>query len=257
MFIPGIHSSAGAGRQYVIAGQALHVAPDHAVPRGAVSSDWLFLGELDGEPCFATAADHAVPAGTAAVPLRQLFGVLSDEDFAVAGRALGLVAWDRDHRFCGRCAAATERSRIERVRRCTRCEHGAYPRLSPAVIVLVERDGRALLARNARTRSPFHSVLAGFVEVGETLEECVGRELAEEAGIAVTDIRYFGSQPWPLTGSLMVAFTARWAAGELVADPAEIFDAGWFAPDELPPTLPGKLSISRALIDDFVRRRGR
>ncbi|HVV85017.1 MAG TPA: NAD(+) diphosphatase, partial [Kofleriaceae bacterium] len=141
----------------------------------------------------------------------------------------------------------------ERARTCTACKFASYPRLSPAVIVLVERDGRCLLARNARTRSPFHSTLAGFVEVGETLEACVAREVREEAGIELADVRYFGSQPWPFTGSLMIGFTARWASGDLVEDPAEIMDAGWFAPDALP-AVPPPLSIARALIDDFVRR---
>jgi NAD+ diphosphatase len=179
--------------------------------------------------------------------------VLSDEDFGVAGRALGLTAWDRDHRFCGRCGSPTERSTTERVRTCTACKHGAYPRLSPAVIMLVERDGRALLARNARFTLPFFSTLAGFVEVGETLEHAVAREVREEAGIDVADIRYFGSQPWPFSGSLMIGFTARWGGGEIVADPVEVADAGWFAPGELPP-IPPKLSIARELIDDFVAR---
>ena len=177
--------------------------------------------------------------------------MLSDDAFAVAGRALGLVAWDRDHRHCGRCGAATVRSDRERVRTCGGCGLTAYPRLSPAVIVLVERAGRCLLARNARTRMPFFSTLAGFVEVGETLEECVAREIREEAGIEVADVRYFGSQPWPFTGSLMVGFTARWAGGEIVEDPTEIADAGWFAPDALP-VVPPPLSIARALIEDVV-----
>jgi NAD+ diphosphatase len=100
---------------------------------------------------------------------------------------------------------------------------------------------------------PFHSVLAGFVEVGESLEDCVRREVAEEAGIELADIRYFGSQPWPLTNSLMIGFTARWASGEIVEDPTEIMDAGWYAPDALP-TVPGKLSIASELIADFARR---
>ncbi|HEY5945863.1 MAG TPA: NAD(+) diphosphatase, partial [Kofleriaceae bacterium] len=147
-------------------------------------------------------------------------------------------------------------SAVERVRTCARCGYGAYPRLSPAVIMLVEREGRALLARNARFSLPFFSTLAGFVEVGETLEQAVAREVAEEAGVAIEDIRYFGSQPWPFTGSLMIGFTARWASGEIEADATEIADADWFAPDALPP-VPPKLSIARELIDDFVRRHTR
>jgi NAD+ diphosphatase len=253
VFTPRITTTATRGRIFAIAGQSLHVVRDGErarVPVAAPPPGALYLGDLDGEACFAV--DGALDAGEPAA-LRQLFGVLSDDDFGVAGRALGLTAWDRDHRFCGRCGAPTERSTTERVRTCTACKHGAYPRLSPAVIMLVERDGRALLARNARFTLPFFSTLAGFVEVGETLEHAVAREVREEAGIDVTDIRYFGSQPWPFSGSLMIGFTARWGGGEIVADPVEVADAGWFAPGELPP-IPPKLSIARELIDDFVAR---
>ncbi|MBK9033939.1 MAG: NAD(+) diphosphatase [Myxococcales bacterium] len=256
-FTPAVSSAATTGRLFVIAGAGLCVVtdPQVAVPIGPPDGA-LHLGDLDGAACFARLVeDGGPPPGTEVMPLRQLFGVLTDDEFAVAGRALGLTAWDRDHRHCGRCGAATARSDRERVRTCGACGLAAYPRLSPAVIVLVERDGRCLLARNARTRMPFFSTLAGFVEVGETLEECVAREIHEEAGLELTDVRYFGSQPWPFTGSLMVGFTARWASGEIVEDPTEIADAGWFAPDALP-VVPPPLSIARALIDDFVRRHG-
>ncbi len=225
--------------------------PEVAIPDGDATGA-LFLGELDGQPCFAQSVDEP-PAGTEPLALRQLFGTLGDEAFAVAGRALGLIAWDRDHRHCGRCGSLTERSEIERMRTCRRCGFGAYPRLSPAVIMLVERDGRCLLARNARTRMPFFSTLAGFVEVGETLEEAVAREVKEEAGVEIGDVRYFGSQPWPFSGSLMVGFTAHWKSGEIHEDPSEILEAQWFAPRALP-VVPPKLSIARALIDDFVAR---
>jgi NAD+ diphosphatase len=261
-FTPGVADRATEGRLYVVSGISLYVLDDRAsaprVPIAAISgADWLYLGARDGTPCFARALweGEPPPTGTTPISLRQLFNVIDDEDFGIAGRALGLTSWDRDHRFCGRCGGSTERSTVERVRTCTRCGHGAFPRLSPAVIALVERDGRALLARNARTNMPFHTVLAGFVEVGETLEAAVARELAEEAGIEVDDIRYFGSQPWPFTGSLMVGFTARWKSGNLVAAEEEIVDADWFAPDALPP-LPPRLSIARELIDDFIRRHG-
>lgn len=225
------------------------------VPVGDATADAIYLGELDGEPCFAIDAGGSGGASELgeSVALRQLYGVLSDEEFGVAGRALGMLAWDRDHRYCGRCGGPTERSPRERARTCAQCKHAAFPRLSPAVIMLVEREGKALLARNARFPGSFFSTLAGFVEVGETLEHAVAREVAEEAGIVVDDIRYFGSQPWPFTSSLMIGFTARWASGELTPDPSELAEAGWFAPDELPP-VPPKLSIARELIDDFVRR---
>lgn len=262
-FRPGVHSHATSGRLYLLVGQALCVVRDTPprVPSGAAAGA-IYLGDHDGEPCFAQLLADGPPDGSEPVPLRQLYGALSDEEFAIAARALGLTAWDRDHRYCGRCGAPTVRGGAgaagpgepaERARVCTACGFAAYPRISPAVIVLVERDGRALLARNARTNLPFYSTLAGFVEVGETLEDTVAREIREEAGIEVEDIRYFGSQPWPFTGSLMVGFTARWRAGDLVPDPAELRDADWFAPDALP-LVPPPLSIARALIDDFVRR---
>jgi NAD+ diphosphatase len=247
-FVPGIVTTARRGRLFATTPDGKLFVVGNEVPIGDVDDTALYLGELDGEPCFATERADGEP-----VALRQLFGVLADEAFGVASRALGLMAWDRDHRFCGRCGSETARSMTERVRTCAQCRHGAYPRLSPAVIMLVERDGKALLARNARFTLPFYSTLAGFVEVGETLEETVAREVAEEAGVAVDNIRYFGSQPWPFTGSLMIGFTARWASGEIVADPTEIADAGWFGPHELP-VVPPKLSIARALIDDFVAR---
>ncbi|MEQ1506124.1 MAG: NAD(+) diphosphatase [Myxococcota bacterium] len=251
-FEPGVTPPASDGRLYLLAGQALCVAADGALPIGEAGPDAVYLGLHDGVPCFAREVE-AAPEGTSAVPLRKLFGAVSDETFAIAGRALGLTAWDRDHRFCGRCGAPTGRSAVERLRTCTACGHGAYPRLSPAVIVLVERDGHALLARNPRFPVPFFSTLAGFVEVGETLEHAVSREIREEAGIEIADIRYFGSQPWPFSGSLMIGFTARHHAGDLVPDPTELAEAGWYPPHALPP-VPPKLSIARALIDDFVHR---
>ena len=259
MFVPGIDAPpAGQARQFVIRGQSLIVRDGPVVPVGAVDERWLYLGRQDDAPCFALAiaADEASPIDGEPVALRDLFGALPDEDFAIAGRALGLTTWDDQHRFCGRCGAATTRSTVERARTCPRCDLAHYPQLSPAVIALVERDGRALLARNARFPKAFHSCLAGFVEVGETLEQAVAREIEEEAGIQVTDVRYAGSQPWPFSSSLMIGFTARWASGEIVPDPTEIQDAGWFAADELP-MLPSSISISRQLIDGFISRHRR
>lgn len=254
-FVPGVSSAATEGRLFLVAGQSLGVTRDGdrpQVPFGPAGPELLFLGELDGVPCFGgLLADP--PASVEVVPLRQLYGALSDGDFGIAGRALGLTAWDRDHRYCGRCGGATVVSTVERLRTCTTCGHGAYPRLSPAVIALIERDGHALLARNPRFPTPFFSTLAGFVEVGESLEQAVSREIHEEAGIEIADIRYFGSQPWPFSGSLMIGFTARWSAGDLDPDPTELAEAGWFPAHALPP-VPPKLSIARELIDDFVRR---
>jgi NAD+ diphosphatase len=136
---------------------------------------------------------------------------------------------------------------------CPQCGLIDFPRISPAVIVLVERDKKVLLARSSRFKDELYSVLAGFVDPGETLEEAVRREVKEEVNIEVSNIRYFGSQPWPFPDSLMIAFTAQYSGGEIHVDGTEILDTNWFDPDKLP-TIPGKISIARALIDWFVSK---
>jgi NAD+ diphosphatase len=209
--------------------------------------------------CFSglTPEAMALPPGYAARDLRALFEHFDDFEIGVAGRAKQIAHWDRDHQFCGRCGAATEAVRGERARRCPACGQSNYPRIAPAIIVAVTRqadDGpRILLARNHRFPPGRYSVIAGFVEAGETLEECVRREVGEETGVEVTNIRYFGSQPWPFPNSLMIGFTAEYAGGEITLSDDEIADAQWFAPDALP-LVPPKISIARKLIDDFVAR---
>ena len=219
-----------------------------AIEEGPLPDRAHFLGALDGRPCVAT-EEPGAPDATGFVGLRQLWGQVDAQVWAIAGRAVQIVAWDVAHRFCGRCGAVTQPLTDQRARQCPRCGLAAYPRLAPAVIVLVERDdGRVLLARNANFSENFYSCLAGFVEPGETLEEAVRREVREEVGIEVGDLRYFGSQPWPFPHSLMIGFTARLASGELRPDGLEITEAGWFSPSELP-HLPGEISIARALIE--------
>ena len=186
--------------------------------------------------------------------MRALFGLLDENLIWVAGRANQLVDWRRIHRYCGRCGHATEDKPDERARICPRCGLINYPRLSPAIIVAVVKGDRILLARNKRFRRPFYSVLAGFVEPGETLEECVAREVGEEVGISLANIRYFGSQPWPFPNSLMVGFVAEHAGGEIAVDNRELTDARWFSAGNLPP-IPPRISIARRLIDWFVETR--
>jgi NAD+ diphosphatase len=139
----------------------------------------------------------------------------------------------------------------ERAKTCPACGLNSYPRLSPAVIVAVVKDDKLLLATSPRFRSSFWSVLAGFVEPGETLEDCVVREVEEEVGITVRNVRYFGSQPWPFPDSLMLGFTAEYAKGEIKTDGMEIVEADWFGADNLP-NVPPSVSIARRLIDWFV-----
>jgi NAD+ diphosphatase len=195
--------------------------------------------------------DAAIPEPLTVAGLRELYAALGPERFAVAGRALQVVEWAGTHRFCGRCATPTERVPTERCMRCPACELMAYPRISPAIIVLVRRGDEALLARGVRFPGAFYSTLAGFAEVGESLEETLAREVREEVGIEVKGARYFGSQSWPFPHSLMVGFTAEWASGDIAADGSEILDAQWFRADALPP-IPPRVSIARQLIDAWV-----
>jgi NAD+ diphosphatase len=213
-----------------------------------------FLGRMDSVPCFSGALETPdEPDGMAFRSLRSLLGELSDDDFALAGRAFQVMDWDRTSRFCGRCGRPTEPVPGERARACAACGTHIFPRITPAVIVAVVRDGKLLLARSTRFPKAFQSVLAGFVEPGETLEECVRREVREEVGIEVANLRYFGSQPWPFPNSLMVGFTAEHAGGELVLEEKEIASADWYSPGEVRGLdLPRPQSISRRLIDWFL-----
>jgi len=214
----------------------------------------LYLGVLGGIRCWAAEAPADAPpppAGHAWEGLRTLFSVLDDAHFALAGRAIQLVDWDRSHRYCGRCGAPTEAKAEERARVCPACRLSAYPRIAPAVMALVQREGEILLGRSPHFPPGMYSALAGFVEPGETLEQCLAREVEEEVGVQVSRIRYFASQPWPFPNSLMIAFVCDWIGGEIRPQAGEIEDAKWFNVLQLP-KLPSRISIARRLIDAVV-----
>lgn len=219
--------------------------------------DALRVGALDGISCYAIldppGSGMEIP-GAEWVSLRLSDGKFDYEMFQIYGGARHLLLWAQNNRFCGRCGKPMELKSDERCFQCSACGFTSYPRISPAVIVSVEKDGKLLLARSGRFPQAMYSVLAGFVEPGETLEECVRREIKEETGIEVKNIQYFKSQPWPYPDSLMIGFTAEYAGGELSLDPHELVDAGWYTPEEFP-AIPRKISISRALIDHFVERK--
>lgn len=180
--------------------------------------------------------------------LRSLFGRMEEPMLAVAGRAFQISDWARTHRYCGVCGRPMERQPGERAMKCA-CGHLAYPRISPAMMVLVKRAGSILLAHNVAAPPGRFSALAGFVEPGESVEEAVHREVREEVGLEVGNLRYFASQSWPFPGQLMLAFTAEYAGGDLVLDPAEIGEARWIGAGDPLPELPPPQTISRALID--------
>jgi NAD+ diphosphatase len=214
-----------------------------------------YLGLLGGTDCYAAELpkDLDPPGGMVFKGLRALFGSLGEPWYRVAFLAAHLVEWDRTTLFCGQCGAENCRKSDTRAKECPKCGLLTFPRISPAVIVSVERDDKLLLARSNRFVTGFYSVLAGFVEPGETIEETVRREIKEEVGIDVRNIRYFGSQPWPFPDSLMIGFTAEYEKGEILIDAEEIVDAGWYGAHELP-QIPDKLSIARRLIDWFVEK---
>lgn len=222
---------------------------------GLEPSEKVFLGTLEGKPCYAAAlADSkSAPEGMAFLDLRQVYGRIEEDLIPVAFRALHLLDWSQKTRFCGKCGMKMQDKDGAYAKECPGCGNLRFPRISPAVIVLVERGDQCLLASSPRFKDGFYSTLAGFAEPGETLEETVAREVREETGIEVQDIRYFGSQPWPFPDSLMIGFTAQYAGGEIRVDSAEILDAQWFSSDRLP-KIPGKISIARRLIDWFVAK---
>lgn len=191
------------------------------------------------------------PEGYAWNSLRALFLQLEEDEFAMAGRAAQLANFEATHRFCGQCGEQTAAVVGERARECRECGHRTYPRISPVVIVRIVKEGKILLARHHGRAAAFWTILAGFAEISETLEQCVAREVLEECGIEVKNIAYAGSQSWPFPHSLMIAFKAEWAGGEVRPDTTEIAEAAFFGPDELP-LVPPPRSIAGRLIQEFV-----
>jgi NAD+ diphosphatase len=225
----------------------------------AADPDWNahFLGMLDDDACWGVDVPHGEdPSYGAASDLYSYFGTVGETEWLVAGRAVQLVEWARTHRFCGHCGTPTEPQPSERAMRCPACGLLAFPRVAPAMITLVTRgaagpDQSVLLARGVQFHTPMYSCLAGFVEPGESLEGAVVREVREEVGVEVDNVRYQSSQPWPFPHSLMVGFRAEWVRGDIVCDPSEITDAHWYTRDHLP-IIPPRISIARKLIDAWV-----
>ena len=206
---------------------------------------------------------RAIPAeyelvGFKLTPLRHLLTRWAIHEFEYASRAIQLQQWQRSHLFCSRCGAHTVRHAKEYAMVCPACNYSQYPRLQPCVIVAITRhDGSTpsiLLARSPRFPIPMFSLIAGFVEVGETLENAVAREVFEEVGIDIKNIRYMGSQPWPFPSNLMIGFQAEYAGGDLVLQEDEIAEAAFYPFAQLP-LLPPSGSIANRMIDQIINEK--
>lgn len=244
---------------FAFIGEDLILTTDHQFPGLAAlrelatpRADFL-VGELGGAPCRASLlpADTVLPAGLQAISLRFLHGLLPEGYWAIAARAKQMLNWDLASRYCGACGTPTEFSTGEPAKLCPTCGQRDFPRIAPAVIVVVRRGAELLLARSPHFRPGMYSALAGFMEAGESVEECLRREVFEEVGIHIARLRWFDSQTWPFPHSLMLAFHADYAGGEISPQPGEIEDAGWFSLDRLP-DLPYPVSIAHRLINAAV-----
>nr|WP_321508015.1 NAD(+) diphosphatase [uncultured Methanoregula sp.] len=221
--------------------------------QGISGENAQYLGHRNSHPSYALEipGDNPCPEGLAWSGVRELAGTLPEEELAIAGLAIQVTDYNRTTRFCGRCGTRTRSSLTERAKVCPACHYVTYARLSPAVIVLVRNNNTILLAHNKQAPPGRNSLVAGFVEPGETIEHAVHREVQEETGISIKNVKYIASEPWPFPNSLMIGFIADYKGGTIIPDGIEIDTAGWFDRDHLP-DLPPKLSISRALIDIWL-----
>jgi NAD+ diphosphatase len=202
--------------------------------------------------CAELSPDYALPAHFQALPLRKSLEMLTRDWYSIIARAYAIITWDKNHQFCGRCARPTEYHPDIFERKCNHCQLYFYPRISPSVIVLIKKGDHLLMARSPHFPPGVYGLIAGFVEPGESIEEAACREVKEEVGIAIKNLQYFGSQPWPFPDSLMFGFTADYAEGDIVMNRAELEDAGWYRYDQLPGRPSTSISIASTLIDHFI-----
>ncbi len=225
--------------------------------RGPALDAPLYLGTLDGLPCLAADVEPGadVPNGWQALGLRALFGRVSEAEYGLAGYAAQMLHWRATSVFCPVSGDRTVSKDGDWGRRCPGCGHVGYPHVTPATLILVHDGPRLLLGHKPGWGSRY-SILAGFAEPGESLEECVRREVGEEVGLALSDLAYAGSQPWPFPHQLMIGFTAKHAGGVIQVDGEELDHADWFTRDRLP-DLPPPVSLSRQMIDQWLAADGR
>lgn len=251
---PGFWAVLQGSSLLVLSGSEQALLPAGSLPTGIIpETEPLRIGLWQEKPLRAVriAADAVLPAEYEALPFQGPDARLDNTLATIAGRAAQILHWERRSRFCSHCGGELNRIPASWGKRCPSCGAEHFPHIHPCIIVLVKRGAELLLIRNAAWNTGRFSLVSGFVDFGEALEECVQREVREEAGIEVTNIRYVGSQCWPFPSQLMVGFLADYACGEVRPDGVEVVEAGWFSEDALPMSPGGKRSISRWIIDTY------
>ena len=237
---------------YIFQQQQLLVDQHFQLPRVEALASDLLLHTGDQVIARDLLPDEPIPAGLQLVPIRQLLQFWNTQQFEQASRAVQLLEWRRNHKFCSHCGHTTEIHPTEYAMVCPACGYHQYPRVQPCIITVITRgDDEVLLAKNAKNTSNMYGLIAGFVEVGETLEEAVQRETLEEVGIKVKNVQYLASQPWPFPSNLMLAFKAEYESGEIVLQEEEISDAEFFKFDQLP-EIPFAGSIAHSMIQHVI-----
>lgn len=201
--------------------------------------------------CAELHTECSVPENLTSVPFKQALELLGNW-YTIAAKAFGILNWDKNHQYCGRCGNITVQQSNTFERICSACALAFYPRISPSIIVLIQKDDQILMARSHHFIPGVYGLIAGFVEAGESIEDAVHREVKEEVAIEIKNLRYFGSQSWPFPDSLMIAFIADYASGDLTINPIEIEEAGWYSVDNLPGHPSSSISIAKKLIDHFI-----
>jgi NAD+ diphosphatase len=248
----------GEGFFVLLSGQELLVEWDGdrpKLPLGGPDPKSIFIGFWDGKPCRALLSKAPPSPGCTAESLLATDPRLSIEILSLAGIAAQALHWEKNSRRCGRCGCENEMIPGERGKKCGGCGYAHYPHIHPCVIVLVRRPGEVLLTRKAEWPEGRYSLVAGFLDIGECLEEAVAREVREETGVEIGDIRYIGSQNWPFPSQLMAGFTAEYVSGEIRIEETELEDARWF-PTHALPTLPPRRSIARYILDHHLQSGG-
>jgi NAD+ diphosphatase len=233
------------------AGEVPSLPANHPIQQQTQRS--IYLGTLNDQPCYAGEwlDDTELDSGWNWSDLRELHATSSDGLYSAVNHASQIVTWDLSHQFCPRCGTAARPSDHEKAKICPACDYHSYPRISPSIIVAITRGDELLLARGPHFPEGLFSLIAGFVDAGESLEEAVMREVREETGLQIKNIKYHSSQPWSFPHSLMIGFTAEYAGGTLTPCPVEIEAAGWYTADRMP-TIPSTSAIARHLINDFL-----